>query len=120
MQGMPPQSQMIQSNQLGGYAPTQQMAMIPSTNAVTALVLSIIGLVGGFFYGVGLLFSIPGLVMAYKARSITTQILGHPDSGMATAAMIVGWIGVAIGAIYVIAVLGVLFFIVVVLDGASL
>jgi len=39
---------------------------------------------------------------------------------MATAAMIVGWIGVAIGAIYVIAVLGVLFFIVVVLDGASL
>ena len=36
------------------------------------------------FYGLGLFFSIPSVVMANKAKQITNQIPGHPDSGMAT------------------------------------
>jgi len=35
---------------------SQPIGILPSTNATTALVLSIIGLVGAFFYGLGLFF----------------------------------------------------------------
>ena len=38
------------------------------------------------FYGLGLFFSM--VVMANKAKQITNQIPGHPDSGMATAAVV--------------------------------
>jgi len=59
MQGAPPPSQIIQTNQHPGMAQNQPIGILPSTNATTALVLSIIGLVGAFFYGLGLFFSIP-------------------------------------------------------------
>lgn len=114
MQGMPPQSQVIQPNQFGGMmAPGQAVGIAPSTNATAALILSIIGLIGAFFYGIGLIFAIPGLVIASKARKITTQMPGHPDSGIATAAFIVGWIGVVIGGLYVLAIIGLILFFVI-------
>ena len=41
-----------------------------------------------------------------KAKQITNQIPGHPDSGMAKAAVVVGWVGVAIGGLYALLVIG--------------
>ena len=111
MQGVqPPPSRIIQPSQFGGMVQSQHIGVMPSTNAVTALVLSIIGVIGAFFYGLGIVFSIPGLVIANKARAITTQIPGHPDSGMATAAVVISWIGVIIGGLYILAVLGLILF----------
>ena len=56
-----------------------------------------------------LVFSIPSVVMANKAKQITNQIPGHPDSGMATAAVVVGWVGVVIGGLYLFMVIGFIF-----------
>ena len=109
MQGAPPPSQVIQMNQHPGMVLNQPIGILPSTNATTALILSIIGLVGAFFYGLGLFFSIPSVVMANKAKQITNQIPGHPDSGMATAAVVVGWVGVVIGGLYLFMVIGFIF-----------
>ena len=61
-------------NQHPGMVQNQPIGILPSTNATTALILSIIGLVGAFFYGLGLFFSIPSVVMANKAKQITNQI----------------------------------------------
>ena len=111
MQGaQSPPSQIIQPNQFGGMVQGQYIGVIPSTNAVAALVLSIIGIIGAFFYGLGLVFSIPGLVIANKARAITTQMPGHPDSGMATAAVVISWIGIVIASLYILAVVGLILF----------
>ncbi len=113
MQGaQPPPSQIIQPNKFGGMGQGQYIGVIPNTNAVTALVLSIIGVIGAFFYGLGLVFSIPGLVIANKARAITTQMPGHPDSGMATAAVVISWIGIVIGGLYILAVVGLILFLI--------
>ena len=63
----------------------------PATGAVTALVLSILGLVG-----CGCCTAIPGLILANNALVITNQYPGHPDAGMAKAAQIIGWIVVGL------------------------
>ena len=59
----------------------------PQTQAVVALVLSILGLVM-----CGLCTAVPGIIMAGSALKITKQHPGHPDHGIAQAANIVGWI----------------------------
>ena len=63
----------------------------PATSAVTALVLSILGLVG-----CGCCTAIPGLILANNVLVITNQYPGHPDEGMAKAAQIIGWIVVGL------------------------
>ena len=59
----------------------------PQTQAVVALVLSIVGLMM-----CGICTSIPGIIMASSALKVTKQNPGHPDHGIAQAANIVGWI----------------------------
>lgn len=54
----------------------------------------------------GCFFSIPSVVIGNKAKQITNQIPGHPDSGMAKAAVVVGWVGIAIGGLYALLVIG--------------
>ena len=74
----------------------------PSTNATTAL-----------FYHHRVGWSVllwPWLVFPYhrcdgnKAKQITNQIPGHPDSGMASCSR-VGWVGVVIGGLYLFMVM---------------
>lgn len=60
---------------------------VPTTSATTALVLSILGLVG-----CGICTAIPGLIIANQALAITEQYPGHPDEGSAKAAKIISWI----------------------------
>jgi len=75
----------------------------PATSAVTALVLSILGLVG-----CGCCTAIPGLIIANNALVITNQYPGHPDAGMAKAAQIIAWIvlGLTIAGILFYVILG--------------
>lgn len=35
-----------------------------------------------------------------KAQQITNQIPGHPDAGVAKAAIVIRWVGVAIGGLF--------------------
>ena len=62
-------------------------AAFPATSAVAALVLSIMGLVA-----CSICTAIPGLILANNALVITNQFPGHPDGGMAKAALIISWI----------------------------
>jgi len=63
----------------------------PQTQAVVALVLSVVGLMM-----CGLCTAIPGVIMANTALGTTKQYPGHPDQGLAKAAQIVGWITIGL------------------------
>ena len=65
--------------------------IMPTTNAVLALVLGILGLVM-----CGICTAVPGLILAQGALATTTQYPGHPDQGVAKAAQIVSWIAIGI------------------------
>ena len=61
------------------------------TQAVVALVLSVVGLMM-----CGLCTAIPGVIMANSALQVTNSQPGHPDAGLAKGAQIVGWITIAL------------------------
>lgn len=67
------------------------MMMMPTTNAVLALVLGILGLVM-----CSVCTAVPGLILANGALATTSQYPGHPDQGMAKAAQIISWIGIGL------------------------
>ena len=108
MVGATPQ---IHPQQVMVGATPQMMTTAPSTNATAALVLSIIGIVLSFFYGIGMCLSIPALILANGALNITNQFPNHPDAGTAKAAKIVSWvaIGISISFLVLIVLAGVLF-----------
>ena len=65
------------------------MMVPPTTNAVLALVLGILGWVG-----CGICTALPGFFMAQSAVATTRAYPGHPDTGMAQAAKWVSLINV--------------------------
>ena len=67
--------------------------------------VSPLGMIGSLFYGLGLIFAIPGLVLANGALIITNQFPNHPDAGVAKAAKICGWIGIGIAILMLMVVL---------------
>jgi hypothetical protein len=77
-----------------------------STNAVAALVLGILGIIGSFFYGIGCLCGMIGLFLTYGAKKITDANPLHPDKGTVTAALIVNWITVVISILMILVVVG--------------
>ena len=77
------------------------MAVPPTTNAVLALVLAILGWVG-----CGICTSLPALFVAQSAIKTTSAYPNHPDSGMANAAKWVSLINV------ILSVLVILFYVV--------
>ena len=81
-----PQQIYVQGGQYGGPG-----AIFPTTNAVLALVLSILGIVM-----CSICTALPGLIVANGALTTTTQYPGHPDQGMAKAAQIISWIGIGL------------------------
>ncbi len=94
-QGMPAtgvQSQQQIYVQAGG-----PMMMAPQTNAVAALVLSILGVVM-----CSVCTAVPGLILANGALAITRKHPGHPDEGLAKAAQIVAWIAIGIFALFML------------------
>ena len=92
--------------------PRQQSIMgAPSTNATAALVLSLLGIIGIFFYGLGIFLLIPGLILANRALLITNQFPNHPDAVMAKDAKFCAQIGIGIfiAMILLVVVAGVLY-----------
>ena len=94
--GQPPQQQIIgQPSVLVGQPAVGVGAPMgmgyPPTQATAALILSILGIVM-----CGACTAIPGLIMANSALAITNQYPNHPDAGSAKAAMIIGWIVIAL------------------------
>ena len=81
-----PQQIYVQGGQYGGPG-----EILPTTNAVLALVLSILGIVM-----CSVCTAIPGLIVANGALATTNQYPGHPDQGMAKAAHIISWIGIGL------------------------
>lgn len=81
-----PQQIYVQGGQYGGPG-----AIFPTTNAVLALVLSILGIVV-----CSICTALPGLILANGALATTNQYPGHPDQGMAKAAQIISWIGIGL------------------------
>ncbi|MBC64135.1 MAG: hypothetical protein CMB15_00645 [Euryarchaeota archaeon] len=76
--------------QVGGV---QISGQFTQTNATLALILSSLGAILLFvFPPISLCFTIPGVILAHGAASITKNQSGHPDSGMTLAAQIIGWI----------------------------
>ena len=65
--------------------------VLPTTNAVLALVFGILGLVM-----CSVCTAVPGLILANGALATTSQYPGHPDQGMAKAAQIISWIGIGL------------------------
>ena len=87
-----PQQIYVQGGQIGGPG-----GIFPATNAVLALVLSILGIVI-----CSICTAIPGLIVANGALATTNQYPGHPDQGMAKAAQIISWIGIGLFVLFVI------------------
>ena len=74
-----------------GMSNPMNVGQYPQTQAVVALVLSVVGLMG-----FSCCTAIPGVIMASSALEITKQHPGHPDQGLAKAAQIVGWITIGL------------------------
>ena len=74
-----------------GMSNPMNAGQYPQTQAVVALVLSVVGLMM-----CGLCTAVPGLIMANTALGTTKQYPGHPDQGLAKAAQIVGWITIGL------------------------
>ena len=88
------------SVQVGGATMSGQFTQ---TNATLAVVLAVIGailLVGSG--GGGICCSIPAIILANGALTITNSQPGHPDAGTAKAAQIIGWIVTAITILVII------------------
>ena len=100
-----PQQPMMQGQPMQVFSQNPSMMNPPSTNAILALVLSIIGIVTSLFYGIGLFFAIPGLILANGSLRITNQFPNHPDAGIAKAAKVCAWIAIGL----FIAVIGLMF-----------
>ena len=79
-----------------GQQPMMGMGYHQATSAVTALVLAIVGVI------ICPLTLIIGLIMANQALAITSVSPGHPDHGMAKAAQIVSWCGIALWAVVIL------------------
>ena len=94
VQAQPQVTQFTQPQLVGQPTMMQQMpgtvmmgGGYPQTSALTALILSVVGLLFG-----GICLAIPALIVANGALAITNQYPGHPDATTAKAAQIVSWI----------------------------
>ena len=96
------------------YVQGAPMGQFTQTNAMLALILSIVGLLATFIVGFGVLLAIPSLILANGALTITNGQPGHPDHGSAKAAQVISWINIAltiIGIIIIIASLVLVLFV---------
>lgn len=68
--------------------------------AVASLACSIAGILGVFFVG-----SILGIVFSHVARRKLREHPGREGEGLATAGLIIGWVGIALGILGLIMIL---------------
>jgi hypothetical protein len=102
-----------------GPAPPYRGPTSPAQGATAAMILGIVGLVLFWVPVLGLVLAIVALVVGYQARRRIRQAAGRLDGeGMATAGVVMGWIGVAVPLIVIVA--AVLFVLVTRLGGGGL
>ena len=87
------------------YVQGAPMGQFTQTNAMLALILSIVGLLATFIVGFGVLLAIPSLILANGALTITNGQPGHPDHGSAKAAQAISWINIALTIIGIIIII---------------
>ena len=87
------------------YVQGAPMGQFTQTNAMLALILSIVGLLATFIVGFGVLLAIPSLILANGALTITNGQPGHPDHGSAKAAQVISWINIALTIIGIIIII---------------
>ena len=76
-----------------GQAPYGMMQpAFASTSATAALVLSILGLLGGFCYGIGFIFLLISIILCVGNGKVIKENPMHPDRGTHKAAVIINWI----------------------------
>ncbi len=112
--GQPPQQQVVGQPAtivgqptVGTGVPLGQQMMVgeaQSTNAMIGLVLGILGIIGSFFYGIGCLCGVIGLIITYGAKKITDLNPMHPDKGTVKAALITNWIAVILAVLMLVTV----------------
>ena len=71
--------------------------IMPTTNAVLALVLGTLGVMM-----CGICTAVPGLILAQGALATTNQYPGHPDQGVAKAAQIVSWVAISLSLLVIL------------------
>ena len=72
-----------------GVSNPATVGQYPPTQAIAALVLGILGLMG-----FSCCTAIPGLILAKSAMEVAGQHPGHPDAGMAKAANVISWVSI--------------------------
>ena len=87
------------------YVQGAPMGQFTQTNAILALILSIIGIILFFTAGCGILLAIPSVILANGALTITNGQPGHPDSGSAKAAQVISWITIGLTIIGIIVII---------------
>jgi hypothetical protein len=95
------------------YVQGAPMGQFTQTNAMLALILSIIGIILFFTAGCGILLAIPSVILANGALTITNGQPGHPDSGSAKAAQVISWITIGLTILGIIVII----FIIIALGG---
>ncbi|MBT3357760.1 MAG: hypothetical protein HN534_05105 [Euryarchaeota archaeon] len=91
------------------YVQGAPMGQFTQTNAMLALILSIIGIILTLTFGCGIILAIPSVIIANGALTITNGQPGHPDSGSAKAAQVISWITIGLT---IIGIIVIIFFIV--------
>ena len=72
-----------------GVSNPTAVGQYPPTQAIAALILGILGLLG-----FSCCTAIPGLILAKSAMEVAEQHPGHPDAGMAKAANVISWVSI--------------------------
>ena len=72
-----------------GVSNPAAVGQYPPTQAIAALILGILGLLG-----FSCCTAIPGLILAKSAMEVAEQHPGHPDAGMAKAANVISWVSI--------------------------
>ena len=74
-----------------GVSDPTKVGQYPPTQAIAALILGILGLMG-----FSCCTAIPGLILAKSAMEVAEQHPGHPDAGMAKAANVISWVSIVL------------------------
>ena len=96
-----------------GVSNPAAVGQYPPTQAIAALILGILGLLG-----FSCCTAIPGLILAKSAMEVAEQHPGHPDAGMAKAANVISWVSIIL-TIVVLLLYAVIIVLAIALSGAE-
>lgn len=72
--------------------------------AIAALILGILGIIGSFCIGIGIVPAIAGVVLGILGMKAAQKLPGEPQKGLAIAGIITGAIGIVISLLWIVLV----------------